>query len=343
MARLDKAIADLAQQFVLVRVNSMRGVNLDLFDFDYDTTWAGFFLDAEERVFGRFGGRDADSPEKYASLAGLKYAMRQALVAYRRAGQEKVTPPVKASRTAEQYPAASRFRSSSCIHCHHVHEFRRAALQSAGQWRPEQEWRYPPPENVGLTLAVDQGNRVTAITAGSAASKLGLRAGDVLHSVNGVATASFADVQYGLHRAPPQGQIALVWQRGAQTSNGDLALAPGWRRSDISWRWSLRSLDPAPCVRGEDLSPAQKKGLGLDPKRLAFVQGNFVSAVAEQAGLRQGDIIVGVDDQPLEMTERQFGAFIRLNYKVGDRITLNVVRAGQRLNFPLTLPGRGTY
>jgi hypothetical protein len=30
----------------------LRGVNLDIFDFDYDLTWMAFFLSADERVLG---------------------------------------------------------------------------------------------------------------------------------------------------------------------------------------------------------------------------------------------------------------------------------------------------
>jgi hypothetical protein len=51
-------------------------------------------------------------------------------------------------------------------------------------------------------------------------------------------------------------------------------------------------------------------------------------------------VIVGVDDRRLEMTARQFQAYVRLRYKVGDRLTFNVVRDGQALRIPMKLPGR---
>ena len=55
-------------------------------------------------------------------------------------------------------------------------------------------------------------------------------------------------------------------------------------------------------MRGDDLSAEEKQALGLSEKRLAFRQGPFVSEPAQQAGIRQNDIILGVDGKTLEMT-----------------------------------------
>ncbi len=122
--------------------------------------------------------------------------------------------------------------------------------------------------------------------------------------------------------------------------SGSLLLADEWRKTDISWRWSLRGLDPTPWVQGGDLSLAEKKALGLSPNRLALEQAAFLSQPARQAGIRQGDVILGVDGKMLEMTARQFGAYVRLNYKVGDRVTYHLLRDGKRLDVTLTLRGR---
>jgi S1-C subfamily serine protease len=122
---------------------------------------------------------------------------------------------------------------------------------------------------------------------------------------------------------------------------GELTLAEGWRKTDVSWRWSLRGLDPQPGVQGDDLSADEKKELGLSPSRLALRQGPFVSEAARQAGVRQGDVIVGVGGKALQMTGRQFLAHVRITYKVGDRVTYDLLRDGKRLEATLTLRGRG--
>jgi S1-C subfamily serine protease len=228
----------------------------------------------------------------------------------------------------------------ACIHCHQVYDFRREALQAAGRWGLDELWVYPLPENVGLTLEVDRGDAIARVAADSPAGRLGLRPGDRLTAVAGRPVASFADVQYALHRAPARGPLEVAWQRQGREMTGNMALPEGWRKTDISWRWSLRGLDPAPWVQGPDLTTAEKKALGLGPRRLAFRQGAFVSEPARQAGIRQDDVIVGVDGKALEMTARQFGAYVRLNYQVGDRVTYNLLRAGRPLDVPLRLPRR---
>ena len=75
---------------MLVLRTSMRGVDLNIFDFDYDLTWAAFFLNAKEHIYGRYGGRDAGSADGRLSLAGLRYALRAALAAHR---PESPEPP----------------------------------------------------------------------------------------------------------------------------------------------------------------------------------------------------------------------------------------------------------
>jgi serine protease Do len=323
----------------------MRGVDLDLFDFDYDLTWMGFFLNADGTIYGRYGGRDAESAESRVSLQGLRYALEAALAQHRRATRQ-LTQPVrrtvetKPPRTVEQYPAARHLPERACIHCHQVYDLRRESLQAAGKWRRDELWVYPLPENIGLTLDVDRGDRVKGVAADSAAARAGVQVGDRLLAVENRSISSFADLQYALHRAPVQGTLTLAWQRGERTFRRELALAEGWRKTDLSWRWSLRGVDPPPWVRGDDLSDADKKKWGLRAGQLAFRQGPFVSEPARQAGIRQNDIILGVEGKELEMNERQFAAYIRLNYRAGERVVYTLLRDGKRLSLPLILQGR---
>lgn len=337
---MDPAIADVAKQFVLVRLTRMRGVDLDLFDFDYDLTWMGFFLHPDGRVYGRYGGRDADSADSRVSLAGLRYALQAALAQHRRRRPRQPPPPTKVPRTVEQYPAARRLPRNACIHCHQVYDLCRESRQAAGKWRREELWVYPLPENIGLTLDIDRGDRVARVAADSPAARAGIQTGDRLFTIDGQSIASFADAQYALHRAPAHGTLTIAWQHAEQTRKAVLTLSDGWRKTDLSWRWSLRGVDPPPWVHGDNLSADEKKALGLRVELLAFRQGPFVSEPARQAGIRQNDIILGVDGKRLDMTARQFAAYIRLNYRVGDRVTYNLLRRGKRLDVPLTLIAR---
>jgi serine protease Do len=320
---------------VLLRPTSVRGLDLNVFDFDYDLNWCALFFSPEGAVLGRFGGRDADTAGKYHSLKGLRHSLEQALAQFHNG---EVRPPARGTpRRAEDYPAATRLTANACIHCHHVYEFRREAMQEARTWKTEEVWVYPQPQNVGLTLDIDEGNRVVRVRLGSAAAQAGVQVGDRLRSVGGMTVASIADVQYALHRAPREGRVAIAWQHNGNARTAELELAAGWKKTDVSWRWSLKSLSPAPGVQGDDLTPAEKKARGLPADALALRQQAFLSPAARHAGVKIHDVIIGVDDYRPAMTARQFEAYIRLTYRVGDVVTFRILRGTERLDLPLKL------
>src|SRR5205823_6923222 len=241
--------------------------------------------------YGRYGGRDAGSADGYLTLAGLKYAMRAALASHRRDSGQKAPRDASSPRSVEQYPAAKSRKADACIHCHQVYDFRRAERKAAGTWRLEEVWAYPLPENLGLILDPNQGNRLKSVGTGSAAYRAGLRNGDELGEVHGEPVASFADVQYALHRTPARGSLSISWRRAAKLFKARLGLPEGWRATDIGWRASMWGLEPSPCVYGRDLTPEEKKTLGLPEKGMAFRQGDYVPGPAKMAGIRAGDII----------------------------------------------------
>ena len=320
---------------MLLRIGNMRGVDLSIFDYDYDLQWFAMMLTPDGDVLGRFGGRDADTPAKYQTLSGLRHSLEGALERF------KTEPPRKRSPRmplyAEDYADAEKLPSQACIHCHHVHEFRRAAMQRQGRWSLEEAWIYPQPENIGLTLDLDRGDRIVSVQPKSAAAKAGLRTKDVLRRVNGQPIASIADLQYALDKAKGN-ELKFGWHDGTDEKSVTVALPANWRVNDVSWRWSLKSLSPNPSIIGDDLDKDDRKKLGLELRQLAYRQMNFLTPAARHAGLRANDVIVGIDDQALSMTARQFETHIRLHYAVGDEITLNVLRGVERVKVRLKLP-----
>jgi serine protease Do len=219
-------------------------LDLNVFDYDYDLTWIAFFLSADGRVYGRFGGRDGKSAEGHLSLAGLRYAMASALQAHRQGARATGASPNRTPLFAEEISGITALRTDSCVHCHQIYTARRQNLVKQGRWNDSMFWVYPLPENVGLTLDNDQQDRVRGVRANSSASRAGIRPGDILREVNGISIASFGDAQYALHRAPASGSIPVSWQRGGERMSGRLQLTDGWRRTDWSWRPSLRSFLP---------------------------------------------------------------------------------------------------
>jgi predicted metalloprotease with PDZ domain len=308
---------------------------LNIFDFDHDLTWAAFFMNADGLVYGRFGGRDAKGPDTRNSLPGLRFALEKALETHRARGQEK--PALAAPVFVEKYPSARKVAKNGCIHCHQVKEIRCQEEKDAGTWKRDSVWVYPLPENVGITLDPDRGNLVRSVLADSPAAKAGLKAGDAVNKLNGRTVYSFADFQYALHHAPAEGSIDISWTSAGQAKSGTLKVAPGWRKTNLTWRPSLLDLLPSLTIFGYDLDAKDRQALGLTEKQLAFRQVSPVHSEAQAVGVRAGDIILSIDNLKMEMTADKFLGYVRQNYLVGDRVTFNVLRDGKRVDLTTKL------
>jgi predicted metalloprotease with PDZ domain len=308
-------------------------MDLGRFEFDFDLTWYAFFLNADEAIYGRYGGRDASSADARLSMKGLRFAMERALEAHGRrpAPTQRELPPIH----AEDFAAAKSHRG--CIHCHNVNEFRRADLKAEGKWDRASIWVYPLPENVGITLDVDEGNRVRSVAADSPAAAAGVIAGDRLTSLNGLPVASFADASFALHKAPARGTIGATWLRDGKGHAGQLQLADGWRKTNLTWRPSMLDILPSVPFSGDELTAEEKRALGLTEKRAAIRQDGDVHRTLRAAGIRGGDVVVGFDGRTVDGTMRDLLGFVRRNYLVGDEIAVNVIRDGKAIEVKMHL------
>jgi hypothetical protein len=218
-----------------VRLGNIDRLDLSRFDFDYDLTFAVFLMNADGRVYARYGQRNATGPDALQSLKGLEHTMKSALEMHE--GKEREISP----RTGERSITIREFgsRRRGCYHCHNVRETLNRELVAAGKWDRDQAYRHPPTQNVGLSLEVDRGNVVSRVQCGSPADRAGLKKGDVLRRLGGVPVHSIADALYGLELAPRSGTVEAAWTRGHEPMSGQLALTPGWRKSDLSWRPSM--------------------------------------------------------------------------------------------------------
>ena len=333
MVRLDPIVADAAKEFVRVRLIKIAGADLRKFEFDYDLTWYVFFLNADETIYGRYGGRDAASAEARLSLKGLRHAMTRALEAHRNPPPPE--PPLGTPIRAERFAAAAQHKG--CIHCHNVNEFRRADLKAEAKWDRRSVWVYPLPENVGLTLDVDRGDLVKEVRADSPADRAGIKSGDSLRRLNGVSIASQADVMYALHKGPAQGEIPATWVRQGTEHSGLLNVSEGWRKTNVTWRPSMLDILPSVPFSGDDLTAAEKKRLGLPQSRAAFRQADKVHKTLSEAGLKAGDVIVGFNGATVDGDMGDLLGYVRRNFLVGDVATVDVLRGSQRVGVRITL------
>jgi serine protease Do len=321
---------------VRVRLLKIQGYDLNLFEFDYDLTWAVFFMNPSGKIYGRFGGRDGKGPDERNTLEGLHFAMTAALAEHRKNPNARPDTPAKAPFYVENSPIA-KAQYRGCIHCHQVKEIQREDAIKAGTWDRESIYAYPLPENVGITLDLARGNLVNAVTPKSPADKAGVKPGDIVRTLNRTPVHSFADATYGLHKAPLKGDIAITFERTGKPHEGTLTLEPGWRRTNVTWRPSLLDMLPSLTVYGDDLTAKEKQALGLAAKRLAFRQQAPVHKTAQAMGVQENDIILGIGSKQMEMSMDQFLGHIRQNFLIGESVTLNIIRAGKRLDLKVTL------
>ncbi|MAV38595.1 MAG: hypothetical protein CMJ59_24420 [Planctomycetaceae bacterium] len=341
VVRQDQEIAALARQFICVRIQSMNGINLDLFQFEYDLTWMAFFMDDRDRFYARYGGRVDEDAESHLTQQSLARLMRQVVDLHRtRAVQtSRYEPRGRNLRTPEQIPtmaAMLRERKNKCIHCHDVKVAQLRHLQNLGQFAREQVFTYPTPANVGLTTDPQRQNVVTAVTANSPAARSGIRAGDRLTAADGQRILTFGDFSRVLEKTPRRSRLDVVFQRGGKSLTGSLQLAGNWRQtSDPSWRESLHVAGPNCGLWGKQLSAADKNKRGIAAGALGLKVTFIWGAHTRRAGLQTGDIIVALDGVRREMTIQQLHSYPMLKKDYGDSMPIIVLRGKRQV--PLTM------
>ena len=80
-------------------------------------------------------------------------------------------------------------------------------------------------------------------------------------------------------------------------------------------------------------------GEGVNALEVPWIHtGRDEGRVAKRAGLKKGDIIIGMENKPLRLTSQQFNMHVKLNYEIGEKLPLTLLRNGKRIQFdwPLT-------
>lgn len=320
-----------------MRLTRIDNVDIHLFEFDFDLTLMYFFLDADGKVYGRYGGRDGKDADNRQSLAGLRSTMLSVLEMHGREAKAFAPRSVAEARTIREVPGGA--GGGRCLHCHQVKEILNRKLVSDGDWSRDDVWRFPLPENVGVRLSVDKSHTVEKVLPDSPAEKVGLKAGDRLVRLGTVPVHSFADAQFALDKAPAKGTIEVAWSRDGTISTGTLTLGEHWKKVDVSWRASMRRLIPTMPLYGDDLKADERKALGLSAEQLAFRQSKTVSATARAAGFQAGDVVLGLAGQKQELDMIGFLRLVEREYLVGDTLQVAVLRDGKPLTIPLVLKG----
>jgi serine protease Do len=209
------------------------------------------------------------------------------------------------------------------------------------------------PDRLGaLKLKEEKGVEVTMVDQDAPAGKAGIKEHDVILSVNGTPVDSAAQLRRVIHETPASRIVSLGLSRDGQPLTVKTQLA---ERSHVaSWPQVkpfkdfqvnvMPSIPEMPEVANldvpgamvvvrssarsgltvENLTPQLGEFFGVKDGRGVLVRGVDKGSRAEKAGLRAGDVIVRINDQPVHDTT-DFSYAMRRSGK-GKGVSLGVMR-----------------
>lgn len=325
----------------------MNGVNLNQFQFEYDLTWMAFFQSADGRTYVRYGGREDHDAESHLNKQSLLRVMSQALILHR---DGKIQPnnryePVATSvRTPEQIPPMKGMlapRKESCIHCHDVKVAELLHARDLGTLRKDMVFTYPSPSHLGIDLDPFVQFHVRDVEANSPAAAAGIRAGDLIRTMDEQRVLTLADMSRVLELTPATGKLGIGLERNNSNVAVELDLPNGWRSSDDpSWRQSTGVVGPNAGLWGVAANEQQRRQLRIGEGDLAIRVTYIHKPWSREAGLKLNDYILAIDGRKTDMTIRQLQAYLHLNKNWGDTIELVVRRGDQDVKMSMTFPDK---
>ena len=168
--------------------------------------------------------------------------------------------------------------------------------------------------NADLAQAFDieakKGAFISEVMPGSAADKAGLKAGDVITAINGQTISSFAEMRAKIATSGAGKEIDLTYLRDGKSNNAKVTL-----QSDDQTQTRANGLLPA--LDGAELNNYDEKGM----KGVAITKIK-PNSLAEQRGLKSGDVIIGINRQKVE----NLGQLRKILESKPSAIALNIIR-----------------
>jgi serine protease Do len=323
------------QKFVLARIVAMNGIDIGLFDYDRHNALYFFIINADEQIYLRYGGRDAEDAMTYLNLESLELALRAGLDRHELYKQGKLA---KQPRPAPLYPEQITLLKRNeidrlrCVECHMIADYQAQEAEQAGKLdRPRMLYPSPDLKTIGIHLDVPKG--LVIKKAEGEAAKAGMRAGDTITEIGGANVLTFGDLQYRYGKTDRNAnRIELTIDRAGARKSLSVELPAEWWLTDTSYRfWSV---EPMLYFTTRPLTAEQKRRLNLPI-------GGFASEVVETVPrvgpppveqmqmLIPGDIITGVEGVQESRLTQNVETYIKLTKKAGDSITMDLLRDGK--------------
>jgi hypothetical protein len=340
------------QKFVLARIVAMDGIDIGLFDYDRHNALYFFILNADEQIYLRYGGRDAEDAMTYLNLQSLELALRAGLDRHELYKQGKLAKqPRHAPFYPEQITPLKRYEINRgrCVECHMISDYQAQEAELAGKLdRPRMLYPSPDLKTIGIHLDVPKG--LVIKKAEGAAAKAGMQTGDTITEIGGANVLTFGDLQYRYGKTDRNAhRIELTIDRAGERKSLSVELPAEWWLTDTSYRfWSV---EPTLDFTTRPLTAEQKRRLNLPIRGLASeVVETVPPAKSDKLPMpKPGDIITGVEGVQESRMTQNVECYIKLTKKPRDSITLDLLRDGKpaqikqnsyRLFYRKSNPGR---
>ena len=328
----------LLQQYVTARITRLDGINIGLFDFDRYNTLYFFALNADERIYLRYGGRDVRSATSYLNLESLELALERGLQLHQLYldGKlpERVAPPAKYPR---EIPALHErtIGRGHCVECHLVGDLENVQRERDGTLdKLKHLFRAPEINKIGIELDVPNGLRVARATGAVAVA--GIRSGDVIRALNGVDVWTFGDFQWEYGKVPHSAErIGLEVDRDGVSVDAEVELPVFWWHTDLTYR--NLSVEPRIYFESQALSEAERTDSGFDRNGFAsrVVSIDPLAEILGSHQLQEGDVVYAVDGEVRDPVADTADLYIKLRKQAGSSVKLHVLRGTERLEVSL--------
>lgn len=212
-----------------------------------------------------------------------------------------------------------------------------------------------------LKLKEEQGAEITMVDQDAPAGKAGLRAHDVIESVNGTQVESAAQLRRMIKETPPGRIVTLGISRDGQPMTikvqlADRKKAMAYQPNVREFKFQVPDMSMIPDIEApvsvviahsslrsglmvENITPQLGEFFGVKSGKGVLVRSVEKGSRAEKAGFHAGDVVVKVNDQVVHDTSDFTHA---LRSASGTSAAVTVVREKKEQNLTLTLPSRNS-
>jgi serine protease Do len=170
-----------------------------------------------------------------------------------------------------------------------------------------------------------KGVLVTQTYEGDPADKAGIKEGDIIVEVDGTPITSSRELSRTVAEAGVGSGMRITLLRDGRKKSVDVKLAKRPDNEPTMARGEARSDDLGLRVRAIDPEIADRLGLDEDTQGVV-VAGVEAGSKAEEAGIRQGDVVIEINRKPIQSLEDYNGQLRKIDE--GDTVQMLLRRGG---------------